>query len=153
LKIALKNHPDTSQQFSKETKKTSEISDLKFKDIAEAYNCLSKPSLKSKYDLLRKKYLYRQKFTVEWGDATGGPDLSVISTGYNTQKAHYDNVVSWRASRIDGKDKYKTERWAKMSLKDKKMTRRVPMSSGILLAGPAVCGFVGLAGIFYMFSR
>jgi hypothetical protein len=71
------------------------------------------------------RYLYRNKFSIKFdaGSSLGSGGFGSsssssasskdISQGYNTQKEHYHQVVSNRASRVDTQDKYKTEKWTK----------------------------------------
>lgn len=126
VQLAPKYHPDTSGAKSNSAK---DKASKKFKEISEAYAILSRKETKNKYDYMRNRKLSNAKFSVDIDTSSlpKGNLTSTISDGYTTQKNHYQTHVKYQASSTARRDKYKTEKWQNMALKDKKDSRRVPL--------------------------
>lgn len=111
IKLALLYHPDTGKQ-----KASGEVDvGAKFRNISEAFTVLSKPALRERYHALRG---------IKDGADVESFANSAAAGDYSAQKIHFTNMVQHRANADDIKnmtDKYKSQRWQKMTLAEKKV--------------------------------
>lgn len=90
----------------------------KFRDISEAWSILSRPDLRQRYDSERLK---------NFGSAIGNINRATqqnieMFDSYNTQKNNFKHVQKMASSNWrEIQDKYKTEKWQQLSLKEKKV--------------------------------
>eukprot|EP01041_Mallomonas_annulata_P001943 gene1943-3770_t len=136
LQLALRHHPDVAGN-------SKENSD-KFKEIQEAFSFLSKIDQRTAYDNLLRPIIRQttgDNKSVSW---------TVTENVYSTQKTNHAIMAkelgnSWRGNL----DKYKTEKWIKMPLSEKKLKRSLPLNSfgGMLAYAGAFFVFTGAAGV------
>ena len=141
VKLALENHPD---MLALEDRGNTFVNDggEKFRRISEAWNVLSRPTVRKAYDAAR----------VGSGALRGGSiNQHIDESSFTTQKAHYNNAVkaaamsNWR----EVQDKYQTAKWRNMTLDEKKLSRASKIhSTGGSLLGIMATGilFLGVAG-------
>ncbi|RYG68397.1 hypothetical protein EON64_05270 [archaeon] len=125
--IALKYHPDTSntKNATEEMAKKEE-----FIKISEAWSVLSKPELKSQYDTRRKEYLIRNGGSAAAAVSSSSNVAAEIHQAFHVQRANYAKVQYNASSNWQElQEKYRTEKWQKMPLKDKKASRVRPIVS------------------------
>lgn len=118
IRLALRYHPDMNIKNSTESDKQQ----ISFVAVSEAWFVLSKPDLRQKYDtiFLKKQILSHQQYS-----------SSQAAASFTTQR---DNYVALQksVSQSDWKDnleKYKSEKWQRLDLKDKKTSRQRPITS------------------------
>eukprot|EP00602_Paraphysomonas_sp_CaronLab_P007437 CAMPEP_0185018570 /NCGR_PEP_ID=MMETSP1103-20130426/1245_1 /TAXON_ID=36769 /ORGANISM="Paraphysomonas bandaiensis, Strain Caron Lab Isolate" /LENGTH=154 /DNA_ID=CAMNT_0027548415 /DNA_START=90 /DNA_END=551 /DNA_ORIENTATION=- len=129
LKIAhrsavLRYHPDIAGQSQKSTDK--------FREVQDAYKILSTPELKAEYD----KHIGRKtkKTTSSSPDIVPGTAAASIYSSesmatHSLQRKNFEENVLMKASSTwsENLPKYKTERWKKVPLEEKKMSRVRPV--------------------------
>jgi DnaJ-class molecular chaperone len=139
--LALQYHPDTA----KDTTHSKE----QFIKVSEAWSVLSKPELKSQYDSLRRQYLYRKSGNVDISSSGSLGEHAGIFQGFHVQRHNLSHVQHKACSNWqDIQDKYKTEKWQRMTLDQRKATRLRPVvtaKGGALIIAPLVFA----AGILY----
>jgi DnaJ-class molecular chaperone len=111
---ALRYHPDMSA--AKRVGFNAAETAGKFREVSEAWQILSKPEVRQKYDGARRRLLGPAS------SSTIGGIPSEVPTSFNTHKTNFVNVQkaassNWR----DIQDKYKSEKWQKLPLKDRKV--------------------------------
>jgi DnaJ-class molecular chaperone len=124
IQLAKRHHPDTAVTSSTHSDNNTSVEFLK---ISEAWGVLSKPTLKSHYDSLRKTHLLRTLGTAPgFSSAIGNnihEDISYIPTSFAAQRDNYQFSVKPRASSSwqQTGDKYKTAKWQKLTLNEQKV--------------------------------
>jgi DnaJ-class molecular chaperone len=150
VKLALESHPDALANADKGNKLVDDGGE-KFRRVSEAWQVLSKPHLKKAYDAARSSRSSSASGSMGAASATA---TRIQEESFATQKAHYDNAVKAAASSNwrESQDKYKTLKWQRMSLDQRKTSRRRAVHSpGGSAASAGVAGilFIGAAGMIY----
>jgi curved DNA-binding protein CbpA len=151
IKLALLYHPDHLQNNKNSASEKEDVGE-KFRSIAEAWHVLSKPKLRQQYHKLRG--ISSKGLTPDGGDDSilSVEEINrVAATSYGTQKEHFSQIVSARSNTDDVKsmtDKYRSKRWQKMALADKKIHRKLPVKSaaGVMGSSSVVWGALILVG-------
>jgi curved DNA-binding protein CbpA len=97
-------------------KGTDDSNGLDFKQISEAWSVLSKPD---------SRVLYDQKRNLNSAQSTVSSRESHDRIGFQVQRKNFENVQRRASSNwSDIQDKYKTEKWRKMTLQEKKVSMK-----------------------------
>ena len=110
----------------------------KFRELSEAWSFLSNETTRKKYDFLRDEALGYRSGGIDW---RGGMDAATAETN----KRVMENVVtdvrqaamdSTRARRgMTIVDKYRSNKWQRMSLDEKKKNRNLPPPHKVNMRG------------------
>jgi curved DNA-binding protein CbpA len=109
-------HPDTAP-------KSKTNSATEFQKLSEAWRVLSKPTLRKRYDDLRKQYLNPSVSYNVNVYAYNNQSTDMQPSGFfNAQQNNYLYVTKKsKASVFEYEDKYRSEKWRKMPLSKKKV--------------------------------
>mmetsp|Transcript_30076 Transcript_30076/g.65769 ORF Transcript_30076/g.65769 Transcript_30076/m.65769 type:complete len:197 (+) Transcript_30076:30-620(+) len=120
----LRNHPDIVGQ-SPETLE-------KFREVQDAYKILSTKELKSEYD----KSIKPTKPDVSGNIVPGSATANIYNVSHDIQKKNFEEHVLMNASSswAENIPKYKTEKWKKVPLSEKKMSRVRPLWGPVHIA-------------------
>eukprot|EP01039_Chlorochromonas_danica_P002269 gene2269-2484_t len=129
VSLALTHHPDTSRAEKENNKAAHE----EFAKISEAWGILSKADLKAHYDSRRARLTGSNSSGLP-SSGVVGLDQSEICQGFTTQRENYSANVRVNASSNwrDFQDKYRSPKWQKMTLNEKKAHRSRPVVSSRL---------------------
>jgi len=132
INLALQYHPDTAPIAESKNENLSQSRQAQFITVSEAWSILSKPEMRAFYDKHRSRFIGRDIGSVAASNLAQSlsDDHKVISEGFNTQRVNFKGVQS-RASSTwqDMQEKYKSEKWHKMSLDQRKVKRIRPVNS------------------------
>jgi DnaJ-class molecular chaperone len=116
--LALQHHPDTAMN-----KEDSKHHSAEFIKISEAWSILSRPEIRTRYDVLRGRYLgLGDKFGSLTMSGLANSIHSDIPVGYNTQKVNFGRVQHHAGATMeDTLSRSRMEKWQSTPLSEKKV--------------------------------
>lgn len=120
---AMQHHPDTAGKNDDDIPKDSNKQNSQFIKVSEAWGILSRPEIRTRYDILRGKYL-------GLGDNYGSLNFnrpldghhSSIPVGFATQKANFRHVQHKAGGTMEDTIlKNRTDKWRDLPLSEKKV--------------------------------
>jgi DnaJ-class molecular chaperone len=149
VKLALKYHPDTSEK---------DRDDAEFHEISEAWSVLSKPDIRKNYDNDRRRLDNDPYGTNIVSSSSTTSDDYInhhIPPTFITARDNYTTTVKKNASSNwrELQDKYRLEKWQKLSLKTKKEFRSRSVTSGLGLGVLVVVGIPMITLCFWSYRN